>query len=225
MDALPFTYADIAIALVLLVSGVLAFVRGFVRELLHILAWVGAAAVAIYGFPFLQPVLLRYLQPELLANLATGAGLFVVSLVIFIFIAAGLAKRVQESDIGAVDRSLGFIFGLVRGALILALAYLVLAQLLPTERKEQPRWVTASRGLPFVAVGAEYLTKLAPELFESTLKTIDEAGDAAGDLIEDQGVKAIEDAADPDKESGREPGYSEAPRRQMDRLIESQQKR
>ena len=225
MDALPFTYADIAIVLVLLVSGVLAFVRGFVRELLHILAWVGAAVVAIYGFPFLQPVLQQYLQPELLANLATGAGLFIVSLVIFIFIAAGLAKRVQASDIGAVDRSLGFIFGLVRGALILALAYLVLMQFLPTERKEQPRWVIASRGLPFVAVGAGYLTKLAPELFESTLRTIDEAGDAAGELLEEQGAKAIENTADPAKESGGGAGYSETPRRQMDRLIESQQKR
>jgi membrane protein required for colicin V production len=224
MENLPFTYADAAIVLVLAVSAVLAFMRGFVREMLHILAWIGATLVAVYGFSLLQPVMKKYLQPDLLANLVAAGGLFVLSLIVLIFVAASIAKKVKESDIGAVDRSLGFIFGLARGLLILALAYLVLVQFLPPKRKDQPEWVTASRGLPYVRAGATYLTKLAPELFESALKTIDEAGDAAGTMIKKGSVKATEQPAaeaEPDKQTG----YPEAPRQQMDRLIESQQKR
>jgi len=220
MENLPFTYADVAIVLVLLASSVLAFVRGFVREMLHILAWVGALLIAVYGFPFLQPVMKTVVQPDLLANLVTAGGLFVVSLIVLIFLAASIAKKVKESDIGAVDRSLGFIFGLARGLLILALAYLVLVQFLPPKRKDQPQWVTASRGLPYVEFSAAQLTRLAPELFEAALTTIDEAGDAAGSMLEEGAVKAVEQPpADDDKA-----GYTEAPRQQMDRLIESQQK-
>lgn len=223
MENLPFTYADAAIVLVLAVSAVLAFMRGFVREVLHILAWVGATLIAVYGFPVLQPVVKNYLQPDLLANLVAAGGLFVLSLIVLIFVAASIAKKVKESDIGAVDRSLGFIFGLVRGLLILALAYLVLVQFLPPKRKDQPHWVTASRGLPYLAVGADYLTRLAPELFASALKTIDEAGDAAGTMIDKGAVKAQEPPAN-GTEPAAQTGYPEAPRQQMDRLIESQQK-
>ena len=221
MDALPFTYADIAIVLVLLVSGVLAFVRGFVRELLHILAWVGAAVVAIFGFPFLQPVLQQYLQPELLANLAAGAGVFIVGLMILVYAFAAIARRVKESDAGVIDRGLGFLFGLARGVLVVALAYLVLMQFLPTgEVEEQPAWLTKSRSLPYVARSAEFLASVAPEVFAAALDTIEEAGDAAQLLLEEGSIGASrEPAASSEKRS--ESGYQAAPRQQMDRLIDS----
>ncbi|MDP6707744.1 MAG: CvpA family protein [Alphaproteobacteria bacterium] len=223
MENLPFTYADITILVVLLVSGLLALARGFVKEMLHILAWIGAAVIAVRAFPFAQPYVAQYLQPDLLANLATTAGIFVVSLIVLVFVFSTIAKRVRESEIGMIDRSLGFLFGLARGALVVALAYLVLMQFLPTDKDEQPRWVTASMSLPYVEQSAKLLTTVAPEVFEATLNTIEDAGDAAKTMIEDGSVEALVRPA-PTSEKTSETGYGEASRREMDRMIESKRK-
>lgn len=225
MENLPFTYVDLIVFAVLLVSGLLALMRGFVRELLHILAWIAAAVIAVKAFPFAQPVVAQYLQPELLANLATGAGIFVVSLVILVYVFAGIARRVKESDVGVIDRGLGFLFGLARGVLVVALAYLVLLQFLPAgEVEEQPAWMAESRSLPYVAKSAEFLASVAPEVFAAALETIEEAGGAAQLLLEDGGASSAQEPAPPG-EKRSESGYQSVPRQQMDRLIDSQQNR
>jgi len=221
MDNLPLTYVDLIVLGILLISGLLALMRGFVRELLHILAWIGAAVIAVKAFPLVQPLVANYLQPELLANLAAGAGVFIVGLMILVYAFAAIARRVKESDAGVIDRGLGFLFGLARGVLVVALAYLVLMQFLPTgEVEEQPAWLTKSRSLPYVARSAEFLASVAPEVFAAALDTIEEAGDAAQLLLEEGSIGASrEPAASSEKRS--ESGYQAAPRQQMDRLIDS----
>lgn len=220
MQDLPIAYADLAILGVLLISGLLALVRGFVRELLHILAWIGAAVIAVKAFPLAEPLTAQYLQPPLLADLAAGAGLFVVSLIVLIFVFGTIARRVRESEIGWIDRLLGFVFGVVRGVLVLALAYMVLLQFLPPEESEQPTWLTASRGLPYVKTSATYLTKVAPEVFAAALRTIEQAGDAAQLMLEDTSATGT-GGVEPTTEKRSETGYGAAPRQQMDRLIDS----
>lgn len=226
MEQFPLTYLDLIVLGVLLVSGLLALMRGFVRELLHILAWIAAAVIAVKAFPYVQPLVAQYLRPQLLANLATGAGIFIVSLMILVYLFATIAKRVKESDIGVIDRGLGFLFGLARGVLVIALAYLVLMQFLPAEEEEaQPIWLTNSRSLPYVAKSAEFLASVAPEVFAAALHTIGEAGDAAQLLIEEGAVASSpESAPAPSSEKRSETGYQSAPRQQMDRLIDSKQK-
>ncbi len=224
MENLPITYADIAILAVLIISGLLALMRGFVRELLHILAWIGAAVIAVKAFPYAKPLVAQYLQPDLLANLATGAGIFIVALVILVFVFAAIAKRVRESDIGMLDRSLGLVFGVARGALVLTLAYMLLAQFLPEAEEEQPTWLAESYGLPYVKQGAGLLTSVAPEVFASALETIEEASDAAQMVIQEGTVSVIKEPA-PTTEKTSETGYQEAPRKDLDRLIDSKQKK
>ncbi len=223
MENLPVTYADIAILAVLLVSGLLALARGFVKELLHILAWIGAAVIAVRAFPYAQPYIAQFLQPDLLADIATAAGIFVGSLIILVFVFSAIAKRVRESEIGMLDRSLGFLFGLARGALVLALAYLVLMQFLPVDQDEQPKWITDSRMLPYVADSAELLSSVAPEVFEAALATIEDAGGGAKTMFEDVDLNSIA-RQPPPAEKTSETGYGEAPRQEMDRIIRSKQK-
>ncbi len=222
MENLPITYADIAVFAVMLVSGLLALARGFVKEMLHILAWIAAAVIAVRAFPFAQPYVAEYLQPDLLANLATAAGLFIVSLIVLVFLFSSTAKRVRESEIGMLDRLLGFLFGLARGALVLALAYLMVMQFLPTDEDEQPRWVTESKAIPYVEKSAKLLTTVAPEVFEAALTTIEDAGDAAKTMLEDVDMNTIARPA-PTAEKTSETGYGEAPRRDMDRIIRGKQ--
>src|SRR3546814_7495107 len=76
MDSLPINLADLIVIVVLLVSGVFAFVRGFVHEVLAIASWVGAAFVTLYAYPLVQPWVLGVIAVEFIASLLTGVGLF-----------------------------------------------------------------------------------------------------------------------------------------------------
>ena len=122
MAELPFTFLDIAIGIVLLVSGLLAFVRGFVHEVLAVGAWVGAIFIAVFGFPYLRPYARDLIPHELAADVAAGAAIFVVALVVLSLLTRALSDRVKDSALNALDRSLGFVFGLLRGAVLVCLA-------------------------------------------------------------------------------------------------------
>ena len=82
MGDLPITLFDIAVLAVVALSALMALARGFVREVLGLLSWVGAAIITWYAFPAVQPLVRQALGGDLLADLATGGGLFVVSLVV-----------------------------------------------------------------------------------------------------------------------------------------------
>ena len=211
----------------LIVSGLLALVRGFVKELLHILAWIGAAIAAIKLFPFAQPHVRSILQPDLLADLSTGAGIFIIALIVLSLVFAAIGRRVRESDIGMLDRSLGFLFGLARGALVLALAYLVLVQFLPP--KDQPEFITEARSTPLIAEGAKLLASLAPEAFEATLQTLEEASERGVTAFEEGSFDAILRGGAAGKADGAaagqdDSGYGSGERKDMDHLVRSKQK-
>lgn len=174
---LPVNATDLVVLGVLLLSGVLALARGFVKEVLGIAGWVGAAIAALKLFPVVQPLARKHIPYQLAADALAGAGVFLVVLVALSLISNAIARRVRDSEIGALDRSLGFVFGLVRGALVLSLAYLALSQFVPP--REHPDWITGARSLPFVAYGAGVLAAVAPPEIREGLEGAAEAGAAA----------------------------------------------
>lgn len=177
MTELPVNVTDLVVLGVLLLSGVLALARGFVKEVLGIAGWVGAAIAALKLFPYAQPIARQYLPYQLAADALAGASVFLVVLIVLSLLSNAIARRVRESEIGALDRSLGFVFGLFRGALVLSLAYLALVQFVPP--REHPDWITGARSLPFVAYGAGMLAAMAPESIRASLENAAEAGAAA----------------------------------------------
>jgi membrane protein required for colicin V production len=168
------TSADLIIIAILALSALLAFMRGFVREVLSIGAWVGAALATIYGFPLAQPYARKYIEVALFADIAAGVAIFVLALIILTILSHALSKNVRDSALGAVDRSLGLLFGLVRGAVLVCLAYLVMAWAIPQE--DRPVWIAQSRTLPLVQQGADLLLRILPE---SALKQGEDAVGAA----------------------------------------------
>ncbi len=223
METGAITYTDVAILSVLLISGLIALVRGFVKELLHILCWIAAAVITVKGFEYVQPFIAGWVQPEILADVGTAGGLFVISLVILVVLTAVVARKVRESKVGGFDRALGFAFGLARGALLLALSYLVVIQFLPQEEEDQPDWFRASMAMPLVAESARILTSIAPEVFSKTQDAIKEASETAGDMMESGAAEVITGGA-PRAGDKSETGYERDKRKGMDRLIESRQK-
>jgi membrane protein required for colicin V production len=121
---------------------------------------------------------------RILADILTGAGIFIVALVIFSTISHMVARVVKGSALSAVDRSLGFLFGLVRGAVLVCLGYLLLTWVFPETKR--PPWLENARMLPWVQTGSEYLKSLVPQ--EMLANAIDKAKQETAPLATPQTI-------------------------------------
>ena len=126
------TAIDAGAAVIILISAVLAFSRGLVRELMAILGWIGAAVAAFYFAPSVQPlvkelpVVGEFLSESCeLSVVAAGLGVFVIGLIVAALFTPLFAGAVQRSALGGIDQALGFLFGAARGALLIAIAFIV----------------------------------------------------------------------------------------------------
>jgi membrane protein required for colicin V production len=158
-----------------LISGLLALMRGFTREVLSLVAW-GVAAVAAYVAVKQQKFIdfamhnLPYLDKEILAQIAVGAAAFIVALIIVSIISVKISDYVVDSAAGAFDRSLGFIFGVARGFVFVAIAYLFYGWLLPFDKQEP--WVRTAMSLPLIkSTGSALLALMPPEIADTLSNT------------------------------------------------------
>ena len=182
--------ADIVIVAVLLISGVLALVRGFVKETLTIAGWIGAIFITLYGYRYVVPLLGEIITESWIAEVVAASTLFLVSLVILTILSHMLAGRVQGSVLGHLDRALGFVFGLVRGMALVSLVYLV--GTLFWDEENLPDQIHEARSLPLVKFGADLLASLAPE------DTFPGRGDVDGQIEDtvDNIREGVEDAVE-----------------------------
>lgn len=138
------------------------------------MGWVGAGLVALYGYPVARPYVRELIPSELIADLATGVGLFLISFLIFSFISGRIGRAVQNSGLDSLDSTLGFVFGLLRGALIVCIGFLSLSWLLPAD--SQPDWVRDARTRPVLEEGAFLIMRMAPdEIFDTTAQELERA--------------------------------------------------
>jgi membrane protein required for colicin V production len=126
------TAVDGGAALIVVVSAVLAFSRGLVRELMAILGWVGAAIVAFLFAPSAQPLVKELpIVGEFLSDscelsvVAAFAGVFAIGLIVAALFTPLFSSAVQRSALGGIDQALGFLFGALRGVLLIAVAFIV----------------------------------------------------------------------------------------------------
>ncbi len=221
-------WLDIGIIVVLLASAVFAYFRGLTREVLSIFDWIGAVFATIYGFPLVQPFARQFTEYAIVADFAAGIVLFVVSLIFLSLITRKISNRIRQSALNAVDRSLGFLFGLLRGALIVVVAYLAFDFIYPL--KEQPKFLKEARAMTLVEPGAAFLKTLIPERFGVADK--DEraatagkaaAGDKAGAPAAGR-RRVVQDLPMPQPKGQKADdmvGYGDKERRDMQRLIDS----
>ena len=233
VDPLVFNALDISIGVLLLISAVFAYLRGLVQEVLSIAGWVGAGAATVYGFPYAQPFARQLTTVNVLADFAAGIIIFVIMLVVLSLLTRGISKKVKDSALGAVDRSLGFLFGLARGALIVVVGYVGVGMVYP--KHQQPKWVREARSMELIAPGAVALAALIPENLGAITGASDKGKDAnkakTGDNSADDRPggthRVIQDLImpQPKREDTKEPdGYGGQERQQMDRLHDSTQK-
>ena len=220
LDSFPINGADLAIVAILLISGALAFFRGAVREVLAIAGWAAAAAAAYYGFAYAQPYVHQFVGPPVLADALTGVGLFVAALVIMSLVNGAISRRIKMSSLVTLDRSLGFLFGLVRGALVICIVFLVMVMFMPPE--DQPLTVHEARALPLVEVGAGWLVlAIPPDKREEWAGSIVAAKSFAEEALEKKKALDVLMSPPPVADSADGTDYSDTERTDMDRLIES----
>src|ERR1700681_5031095 len=140
---MPITLLDVILIGVMLISAVLAMIRGFMREILSIAAWVLAALATLYSYGKLLPYAKSYVNNDIVATGAVVAGTFLLTLLVVSVVTVRFSDMVLDSRVGALDRTLGFLFGLARGLIIVVVAFLFFAWLVPS--KTQPAWVANAK--------------------------------------------------------------------------------
>ena len=158
---MPITIFDGIVIGVVLFSAVLAMVRGFSREILSIVSWGGSAAAAFYLYPLLVPYAKRYTDDERIAIVGSAAVVFLIALIVISFITMRIADFIIDSRIGALDRTLGFLFGAARGLLLLVVAVAFWNWLV--DAPHRPDWVNNAKSKPFLDSLTLKLEAMLPE--------------------------------------------------------------
>jgi membrane protein required for colicin V production len=129
---MQFTYIDAIVAAVTLLSAFLAWSRGFTREVFAIGGWILAAMIAFYLAPLVAPLVgeipwlgEKLAESCLILMIAAFSLVVAVALLVLAVFTPIFSSVVLESALGPVDRALGFLFGIARGLLLVAVAYLV----------------------------------------------------------------------------------------------------
>lgn len=157
------TWPDLAVLGVLAVSALLAFLRGFVREILGIGAWIGASLAAVWGAQYARTPLQRWIENPSWAEAAALIGVFLVTLIILLLVAHLFGRMVRGSPLGGLDRTLGLLFGLARGAGLVILAYILAGMVVPLDQWPAP----VQQGVAIQAAyrGAAWAVEQLPERF------------------------------------------------------------
>jgi membrane protein required for colicin V production len=215
---------DLAVLAVIALSAIFAFARGFVREALSIAAWGGAALITLYGFDYVYGITTRFVTTPLLADLIAGAGLFLVALIGLTIVTGYVARLAQWSALSPIDRTLGLIFGVARGAVLVSVAYFLVDITLPPN--DRPAWLRDARSQPLLAQGADALRGILPESLQ--LRSASMADDAQRALGQAKSARDAMGALSspvvpipPKSQDAPAPNYKPADQRELNRLIDN----
>lgn len=154
------TWVDPIVLGVMALSGLLACMRGLVREVLGIGAWIGAFAIASIGLPQGKDIVAQWIHDPVISATAAFVAILLVALVVLKLVAHYASKAVSGVGLGGLDRTLGLLFGLARGAVLVVAIYLLAGWL--TNPEQWPREVQEAYSRPFVCQGAHIAVEYLP---------------------------------------------------------------
>lgn len=248
-------FVDIVVLAVIALSTLLALGRGFVKEVLSIFGWIGAAIgtfVIFFYVPQVRAFANKQIAEPLLADIATAVSLFVILLIVLGFFNHAISTRVHASSLGPLDKSLGLVFGLVRGIVLVALAHMAMADWLLPNKQQRPEVINQARTEPYVAMAATFIKDLIPQdlkdrasaILDEGSKAVEQgqelnetiqklspqvpqpdtppAGESPGDSKQNGGQGTQRSPAGNQDGQGEQSGYKDAERKDLERLIQGQ---
>ena len=201
---------------------------GFIKGGLWLACWVGAIFATLYGYPLLEPTAAAWLKSrdiianQFLADVAVGAGIFIVCLIFLFMVSSVMTGWVRGSRLNALDRSLGFLAGIVAAVIIVSAAYIPLAATWD-KPEDEPAWLREARLRPAIEWTAGIVQTLLPH--EITDKLPARAnGAGAGPAPWSGGPKSVEALSTPkfsEPKPAQQDGYTARERADMERLLQS----
>jgi len=175
-------FVDIVVLAVIALSTLLALGRGFVKEVLSVLGWIGAAIGTFVIFLYVPQVRAfanQQIAEPLLADIVCAISLFIILLILLGFINHTISSRIHASSLGPLDKSLGLVFGLVRGIVLVALAHMAMTDWLLPNKQERPDVINQARTEPYVEMAATYIKNLIPQDLKDRASSVLEEGSKA----------------------------------------------
>jgi membrane protein required for colicin V production len=245
-------FVDIVVLAVIALSTLLALGRGFVKEVLSIFGWIGAAIgtfLIFFYVPQVREFANKQIAEPLLADIAAAVSLFVILLIVLGFFNHAIASRVHASSLGPLDKSLGLVFGLARGVVLVALAHMAMTDWLLPEKARRPEVVNQARTEPYVAMAATFIKDLIPQdlkdrasaILDEGSKAVEQGqqlndtiqklspqpgtlptGESPGDSRQNGGQGTQRSPAGNQDGQGEQSGYKDAERKDLERLIQGQ---
>ncbi|MBL25943.1 MAG: hypothetical protein CMM50_00120 [Rhodospirillaceae bacterium] len=218
---------DLVVFGLLLIAALLGLAVGFVRGVLYVLCWIGAAVATIYGFPHVRPLAREYIGNEIVADVVGAAGLFILSMAVLFLLSAVFGGWVRGSRLNALDRSLGFVAAAGAAAFLLCAIYIPFRAFVPVE--EQPGWVRQARVIPLIELGSDFVqTELLNRVDDTLIPATRPAEGGALDTGQTTAATVrrlsepqveVQEPADEDSDTV----YGDRDRQQLNRLLESVQ--
>jgi len=201
---------------IILLSGLLALMRGFLRELFSLIAWSGAYFAAAKFYPLALPTVHHYIKHDKAAEISSMALVFIITLIILIIIGNLVCGLVRGRALTTVDRSLGFLYGLARGALVVCLVYLGAVMMLwpdidapPAQQQDKdrntpPDLLMQAKTRSAMAYGANLLKGFVPkEMIDEKLKSSEKNLDATEKAAKQQILDTLSTPAPPGEGGGK----------------------
>lgn len=176
-----FTAFDVAVGILVFISAILATSRGLTREILSLVTWAGSAAIAWWMYQYHPEIAQGFIKEEIVAAAATVVVTFIIALIVLHLITMRIADFVVDSKIGPLDRTLGFVFGALRGLLIAIIAVIFGNWLLSDNL---PPWAAESKSLPMLASMGDSVISVLPESLEEQVNTILQRGEPGTEAVE-----------------------------------------
>jgi len=224
-DLNDFYLLDGVAAAVVLLSAWMAYMRGFVREAFSLGTWIGAVVATAYFYPQASQFVRQHIETQLAADLTAGIGVFFVSFILLRLVTGAIAEAIASSEHNHIDRAAGFLFGILRGVLLLVVAYMAFAWFVP--EAEQPDWLGRAKVTPMLREGARELETVLPDGWktnEQEAERLRELDRQAAELERlRKGFSAPTPAVPENRAAGGPSGYSDEERRALESQLRALQ--
>lgn len=175
-------FVDIVVLAVIALSALLALGRGFVKEVLSVFGWIGAAVGTLLIFVYVPEVkefARQQIAESLMADIVCVVSLFIVLLILLGFINHTISSRIHGSSLGPLDKSLGLVFGLVRGVVLVALAHMAMTDWFIPEKSQRPDVINQARTEPYVEMAATFIKSKIPQDWKDRASAVFDEGSKA----------------------------------------------
>jgi membrane protein required for colicin V production len=187
MEETSMNLFDLGVLIIVGLSALLSFYRGFIREVLSLGGWIVASIVTLR---YLEPAT-EYIRPQIgsapIAVAVASVGLFIITLILFSILTRMVIKFLKlEEKVGLLDNLAGLCFGVARGALMVTIGFFIMSKFFSSE-ENLPKSVREAASRPYVEQCAKWLGDLMPGYLDKM--TDKKEGDDANETNPDDSKK------------------------------------